>query len=343
MPALDPSTAAVRRPRRVAFTGERSVTGPAADRSSQWRIEVADDGGAVLATNVADAPRLVPGVGQLGWSGQPGQTLLDGQVFLPVRRDRLETWLLTGPTASAGQAGGYRRCSRRGSAKGDNVVEDSDVERVVEYVHEQLPADWAQWPGGWPGEAEAALLDAVLSIQAVYGGPQTGVRGAIGRWRQHRGGVPLDDLGALASIGPEDLAQVLNNRQRLSEGRLKAEAIADAADRLVKAGMRSSADLDGGRGKYRRAYVAVRGLGTVTWDYLCMLLGVDGVKADVWVVRFVSRALRDDTGDSSRDPAYCGELLRLAAAQLQVPATKLDHAVWAQMRQVGPADQRSTH
>lgn len=98
-----------------------------------------------------------------------------------------------------------------------------------------------------------------------------------------------------------------------------------------------------GRGKYRRAYVAVRGLGTVTWDYLCMLLGVDGVKADVWVVRFVSRALRDDTGDSSRDPAYCGELLRLAAAQLQVPATKLDHAVWAQMRQVGPADQRSTH
>jgi len=144
------------------------------------------------------------------------------------------------------------------------VVEDGDVERVVEYVHEQLPADWAQCPGGWPGEAEAALLYAVLSIQAVHGGPQTGVRSAVGRWRQHRGGVPLDDLGALASIGPEDLAQVLNNRQRLSGGRLKAEAIADAADRLVKAGMRSSADLDGGRGKYRRAYVTVRGLGTVT-------------------------------------------------------------------------------
>jgi len=57
--------------------------------------------------------------------------------------------------------------------------------------------------------------------------------------------------------------------------------------------MSSSADLDAGRGKYRRAYVAVRGLGTVTWDYLCMLLGVDGVKADVWIVRFVGRALSE--------------------------------------------------
>lgn len=224
--------------------------------------------------------------------------------------------------------------------------ETGDVKRVVEYVHDQLPSDWAQWPGGWSGEAEAALLDAVLSIGTVYGGPETGVRGAVGRWRQHRGGVPLDDLDALASITPQDLAGVLDNRQRLSGGRLKAEAIVDAAGRLVKAGMSSSADLDGGRGKYRRAYVAVRGLGTVTWDYLCMLLGVDGVKADVWIVRFVGRALSDDQGDpapQARDTAYCAELLHSAAAQLQVPAINLDHAVWAKMRRVGPADQGSSH
>jgi len=79
------------------------------------------------------------------------------------------------------------------------VNETGDVERVVEHVHDQLPSDGAQWPGGWPGEAEAALLDAVLSIGTVYGGPETGVRGAVGRWRQHREGVPLDDLDALAA------------------------------------------------------------------------------------------------------------------------------------------------
>jgi len=102
------------------------------------------------------------------------------------------------------------------------VNETGDVERVVEHVHDQLPSDGAQWPGGWPGEAEAALLDAVLSIGTVYGGPETGVRGAVGRWRQHREGVPLDDLDALASITPQDLAGVLDSRQRLSGGRLKA-------------------------------------------------------------------------------------------------------------------------
>ena len=202
--------------------------------------------------------------------------------------------------------------------------ETGDVKRVVEYVHDQLPSDWAQWPGGWSGEAEAALLDAVLSIGTVYGGPETGVRGAVGRWRQHRGGVPLDDLDALASITPQDLAGVLDNRQRLSGGRLKAEAIVDAAGRLVKAGMSSSADLDGGRGKYRRAYVAVRGLGTVTWDYLCMLLGVDGVKADVWIVRFVGRALSDDQGDHGpTSPGYC--VLRRAAAFSSSSAAGTSH------------------
>lgn len=37
------------------------------------------------------------------------------------------------------------------------MVEDGDVERVVEYVHGQLPADWAQWPGGWPTSAFHAV------------------------------------------------------------------------------------------------------------------------------------------------------------------------------------------
>ncbi len=97
IPGLDVTTAAVRRPRRVAFTGERSLAGPRAGRSSQWRIEVADDGSsAILAADVASAPRSVVGVGSEAWPDQPGHALLDGQVFLPVRRDQLETWLLTG-------------------------------------------------------------------------------------------------------------------------------------------------------------------------------------------------------------------------------------------------------
>ncbi len=113
IPGLDVTTAAIRRPGRVAFTGERSLAGPRAGRSSEWRIEVADDGSTVLAANVAGAPRVVDGVGRLGWPNQPGQTLLDGQVFLPVRRDQLETWLLTGLELAAN----HLRCLGRGAGQ----------------------------------------------------------------------------------------------------------------------------------------------------------------------------------------------------------------------------------
>ena len=53
------------------------------------------------------------------------------------------------------------------------------------------------WPGGWPGEIEAALIDAVFSIRARYGTGENGVRGVVKRWRDERGDV-LDDLRALA-------------------------------------------------------------------------------------------------------------------------------------------------
>src|SRR3954454_24846123 len=56
------------------------------------------------------------------------------------------------------------------------------------------------WPGGWPGEVEAALIDAVFSVRARYGNRTsgTGVYGAVTRWRAHRT-VPADDLAALAA------------------------------------------------------------------------------------------------------------------------------------------------
>lgn len=40
-----------------------------------------------------------------------------------------------------------------------------------------------------------------------------------------------------------------------------------------------------------RAYTSVKGLGLVTAEYFLMHLGVDGVKADRMIVRFVNRAL----------------------------------------------------
>jgi hypothetical protein len=57
-------------------------------------------------------------------------------------------------------------------------------------------ATWPRYPGGYPGEIEAALLDSVFSLQAVYGSANNGARGVVSRWRAHTG-RPIKSLAAL--------------------------------------------------------------------------------------------------------------------------------------------------
>ncbi len=156
--------------------------------------------------------------------------------------------------------------------------------------------------GGWPGAVELALIDAVLSIRSRYGGPWTGVRRRVERYRRHRLPQVPDDLAALAGLAPEDLAQVLETRQRTG-GVLKAEAIVAAAQRLTGVGVTRAADL-APTSQQRAAYSSVRGLGPVTWAYLLMLVGQPGVE----------------------------RLVREAADRLGVPSSQLDHAIWRYRR-----------
>lgn len=203
------------------------------------------------------------------------------------------------------------------------------LQRAVEM---QLPQPWTEWPGGWPDEVEAALLDAVLSIRARYGREDTGVRGAVERYRREVGGGRLDELPRLASFDADRLAIVLRNEQRTS-GRPKAQAIVEAASSLVDAGLRSADDLD--LEKHKPAYTRVHGLGWVTWEYFTMLLGRPGAKADTWVVRWVSQQLSRDV--SSKEVR---SLLGAVAAQLSdgdsnsphALLTRLDHQIWRTAR-----------
>ena len=204
----------------------------------------------------------------------------------------------------------------------------SDTAVLVQYIQKTLGSDWAAWPGGWPGEVEAALLDAVLSARSRYGTPTTGVRGAIKRYRESVGedGLPLNTLGRLANVDAEQLAGVLHNRQRVA-GRLKTQAIGEAAQRLQAAGVQHAADLDASSTAHRKAYVGVHGLGSVTWTYFTMLLGRPGVKADTWIIRFVKAALERTVGAPEAEV-----LVSAAAVTLGVSQTALDHAIWSQVR-----------
>lgn len=205
---------------------------------------------------------------------------------------------------------------------------EAEVKKLFERIEADLPRDqWPTWPGGWKGDIEAAVLDAIFSIRARYGGENTGVRGVVKRWRGSRGGG-RDDLKALEAFDERenDLLQILQNRQKLGSGQTKASAAVAAAKALLKAGVRSSSDVKG-TDEERRAWCSVTGLGEVTWSYAQMLLGVPGVKADVMVMRFVGSTLgREVPAAEARD------LVLAAARRMDVDATDLDHAIWSWQR-----------
>jgi hypothetical protein len=206
-------------------------------------------------------------------------------------------------------------------------TDDREVALLVERIKADIPKPWPQWPGGWPGKLEAALLDAVLGIRANYGQEHNGVRGAIERWRIHgsAAGSSLDDLQTIAAATPDDLAQALND-QKLN-GRPKAVVIREAAQALLAAGIRHAEDATAHPADTQRAYTSIRGLGDVTAAYLLMLLGQPGVKADTWVRRFV-----DQAAGRKVSVADAEQLMTAAATRLGVSPTDLDYAVWSHVR-----------
>ena len=205
------------------------------------------------------------------------------------------------------------------------MASDQDVARLREHV-EQNVTEMYSFPEGWPANVELALIDTVLSIRARYGvTADTGVRGAIKRFKAASDRTEWNDLRALGSADPAWLAQILSNRQKTG-GVPKAEAIVSAAGRLAAIGAEHSADIDRSSDAQRSAYCGTRGLGPVTRQYFLMLVGHDGVKADTLVTRFVTEAVGRKVDSES-----VARLVTETAAILQIRAADLDHSIWRYM------------
>lgn len=203
----------------------------------------------------------------------------------------------------------------------------TDVELLQAMIAKELPREeWAVWPGGRAGAIEAALIDAVLSIQAKYGSETNGVRGSVDRYVSAVSpDSPANDLRRLAALNAVELQGLLNDQ--MISGRTKASAIQEAARNLVDVGVVQADDLEGANSEHKKAYTKVHGLGAVTWEYFCMLLGSPGVKADTWIVAAVSRA----TGRPVA-PQEARQIVITAAEALKTNPTELDHALWAHER-----------
>ncbi|WP_020143923.1 hypothetical protein [Terracoccus sp. 273MFTsu3.1] len=202
----------------------------------------------------------------------------------------------------------------------------NDLDVLHDYVVETIGSSPPEWPGGWATEVEAALIDAVFSVRARYGSRKrlTGVYGAVVRWRDSRG-EPADDLRALAYFDETNL-RTLTNSGKIS-GRYKAAIVIQAAQALVAVGVVHAEDVSTRLPEARAAYLSVKGCGPVTWSYFRMLLGIDDVKADTWLMRFVQDRL-----PHVHTTEHASRLVTGVADRMNVSATELDHAIWSYRR-----------
>lgn len=112
--ALPGFNAATRAPRRTIFTGHRVPEGSDAEASTGWRLELADGGQGAAAAVVADQVEAAGGF--LGRPGKPAEVVMDAELALAVRRDRLEMWLLVQLEVLAAHALAAEAAATRGDA-----------------------------------------------------------------------------------------------------------------------------------------------------------------------------------------------------------------------------------
>lgn len=99
------------------------------------------------------------------------------------------------------------------------------------------------WPGGWPDEVEAAVVDSLCSAKARCGNDATtGVRVQVAAWRAYRGRGRLDETAVLVEFPGWNATRTRPPHQRVG-GRLKANVIGDVAARFAEAGLWHAADV----------------------------------------------------------------------------------------------------
>lgn len=177
----------------------------------------------------------------------------------------------------------------------------------------------------------------------------------LAAYRSHRSAANADPANdSLADLietigevgGPVPAADELfkNRNKSPGTGRLKTEALDEAARRLVGVDVTTVADLlsavavAADAPRVRTAWVGTKGLGSVSWDYLLMLAGQDGVKPDTMVRRFVTAAVGIPEASTERATLA----VRAAADGLGVSAKALDHAIWRYESETARRRRRST-
>src|SRR5690349_11891686 len=84
-----------------------------------------------------------------------------------------------------------------GAVANASSTEPMALRRLLNHIDKTIGCDASKWPpppAGYKGEIEAALLDSIFSLRAVYGrSAAKGPRAVVECWRAHVG-RPLNDF-----------------------------------------------------------------------------------------------------------------------------------------------------
>jgi len=209
-------------------------------------------------------------------------------------------------------------------------VSEDDVRRVAE-VAARLP----------PAQGNYLETDVVMNMLATVVDFQmhtTAVVRALGYFREQRWGSvrTLEDLQELFSCYPDDQEGNTRLAQHLWGYNLwtRAKMLRDLVEFFERLGVRDQEDLRAwaAQAEFKRDFEGrVRGLGPAVFQWLVMRQGVDTVKPDVHVHRFVERAIGRRVSD-----AEAVQLVERAAVAIDVRPHKLDWAIWEQSRSGQP-------
>lgn len=216
----------------------------------------------------------------------------------------------------------------------------SELAKLQEQIHADLGETDDRWfdPSGYKSVA-LCVLDSIYSIGVNYSGVAT----LINNYRDLRSAsgkdADRDTAGDLveavhAAGGADEFAEKTGYRWRTStrSGILKAEAARQAAEVLKDAQLESIDSVQAAfsspesqeSSAVKQQWLSIRGQGSgLSWDYFLMLAGVQNVKADRMIVRYVSNALGRKVAAHE-----ASELVKQVAGEMSTQPIRLDHAIW---------------
>lgn len=224
----------------------------------------------------------------------------------------------------------------------DCVDAQQDAQTLLAYCRQELlaPDRWRR-PTGYPNSLALCVLDAVWSLGANYDLHVTPILKRYRDYRRGEGHDPETDgasdlLGVYQRLGgPTGFRQAVGNNQRAyprSHAPFKADTVHQAAEALHSQGINTAAQLRdavaSAHGDLKRAWRAVPGLHSslTGWRYLLLLAGIEQVKPDRMILRFVAKALDVPAARLSEDRA--ATLLAAVADAWPVSVRLLDHSIW---------------